>query len=137
MPYIKMELRHPFDMAVSFALTGNALGAKEAILLAIKDKDDMAIDGCLNYAFTQLLRKINLGIARDIIRLVSFVVFLNPPRYAYLERAVGLLDCMIDEFKRRGWEKEAIPILEELLKQVKEIRDRYEGGKILKNGDLK
>jgi len=136
MPYIKKELRPIFDLAVGYAFIGDVINAQDRILVGIKDKDDMIIDGCLNYVFTQLLRKTTLGFASALIRDTIHKVFLSPPKYAYLERTVGLLTCMIDEFERRGWRRDAIYPLKKLLNQVKEQRDLYENKKIDQNGDI-
>lgn len=136
MPYIKQELRPPFITAVGFAIVGNFEQCIDIIRKEIKNKSEFELDGCLNYVFTLLLKRIDIGNAKMVIQFIIREVFLSPPRYTYLERAIGLLHCMIDEFERRAWKREAIPALRRILNAVKEIRDNYEDEKIEANGDV-
>ena len=136
MPYIKKQLRPPFITAVSFAIVGSFEECMNIILKEIKNKNESEVDGCLNYVFTLLLKRLDIIDAKIIIQFIIRDVFLSPPRYVYLERAIGLLHCMIDEFERRAWRRDAIPALKIILNAVKEVRDDYENQKIEENGDV-
>lgn len=142
MPYIKKELRPPFNKAVELARSGDLAGAHSQILDAIKDydfvKDYLIVDGCLNYVFTQLLRKMELlHIAHWIIFGTLKTLFWDKPRYGLLERAIGLLRAMKVEFERRGWREDAIPVID-VLSHFTETRvyEPYEDEAKLRNGDL-
>lgn len=138
MPYIKKKDRPKFDAVIKSVLSGLTFNANDILLDAIGKEADSSVDGCLNYTFTQLLRKAPLFKAMTLIRNIIKLVYLSPPKYYRLNRLVGLLVCMIDEFKRRGWDKEGnkIQILKNILIDVKRLRDDYEDGKIKQNGDL-
>ena len=144
MPYIKKNLRPPFDKAVELAKAGNIDGAFSQILEAIEDydfvKDYLVVDGCLNYVFTQLLRKLDaleMHVAHWIIFGVLKTLFWGKPRYGLLERVMGLLYAMRREFKRREWNENALPIIDVLLNfTVTRIYEPHEDRKIAENGDL-
>lgn len=140
MPYIKQELRPPFDVIVELAKdNANALKCVSFIMLQVEDKPLKAQDGCLNYVFSQLFRKIDVDIAEIITSITICRLFTNEQSYYSLSRAIALLTNMIDEFSRRGWFDETRKIeivLNNMLREVKEIRDPYEDTKIEQNGDL-
>lgn len=142
MPYIKKKMRPPFDKAVEFAKAGDVVNAHLEILEAIKDydfvKDYLIVDGCLNYVFTQLLRKVELlHIAHWIMFGTLKTLFWDKPRYGLLERAIGLLRAMKVEFIRRDWREDALPVIDVLLHFTEtRVYEPYEDKAKLKNGDL-
>ena len=144
MPYIKQEMRPPFDKAVELAKAGNIDGAFSQILEAIEGysivSDYLVVDGCLNYVFTQLLRKLDtleMHVAHWIIFGVLKTLFWDKPRYGLLERLIGLLYAMRVEFERREWNENALSIIDVLLNfTVTRIYEPYEDRKMVENGDL-
>ena len=133
-------MRKPFDEAVTTAQMGQLSIAAELIHNKVKDMPASEMDGCLNYVFTQMLRKVeNLTDAKIVIDLVINTLFWMEPKYIKFERIHGLLYCMIDEFKRRSWRRNyrVVRILEHLLEINRYKRDEYEDEKIAQNGDLK
>ena len=110
MPYIKPELRPPFDCAVRMVQREQLAIATEGILLAIKSMPDSSVDGCLNYTFTQLFRKTSkLYNASAVTQMVIYEVFLRHVSYQKVERITGLLGLMLIEFRRRRWKPKAMP----------------------------
>lgn len=144
MPYIKKEMRPPFDKAVELAKVGDVDGTFSQIMEAIENydfvKDYLIVDGCLNYVFTQLLRKLNVSemcVAHWIIFGILKTVFWDRPKYGLLERAMGLLNAMNVEFTRRGWREDALPVIGALLHFTEtRVYEPYEDKKIAENGDL-
>ena len=144
MPYIKKKLRPPFDRIIERAKHGDftifdcVADACEEVKKFTEDK----YDGCLNYFFTQLFRQLDdVEMAEIISSLTLMTVYLCGDRISYfrIERAVGLLENMIDEFVRRKWtteDSEIMKALKQMLFQTKYIRDKYEDEKITENGDL-
>jgi len=147
MPYIKKSLRGSFDNAVVLAIaeTGRISTAQSStvklIIQLMKNIEIENFDGCLNYVFSQMLRKVtNLWWTGDIILGVIDEIFLKEPRYWKLERALGLIDAMEAEFKRRRWRPlDLVEILLTLMR-IREVIlhniDIYEDKKIAENGDL-
>jgi hypothetical protein len=149
-PYIKKNLRPVLDSAVILAQQGKWADAKTRILLGIRDEADSSKDGCLNYAFTQLFRKMNVEEAETVIHMVIYDVYLVPPKYFKLERLLGLLESMAIEFERRKWHREGcrdgeirtsneniLAIIKRLKRYVVETHYiTYEEKKIKENGDL-
>ena len=140
MPYIKQELRPIFDFAVHLAQknagTDWIVGCIE---FGVKDMQPKVMDGCLNYGFTQLLRKLeDLVYAKIIIDLVLNKLFWMEPNYFKFERVKGLLGCMIDEYQRRAWrnQREVVKALKFLLSVNAYNTSVYEDEKIKQNGDL-
>lgn len=139
MPYIKQELRPPFDQMVELAKDDkNIFMCRNNIVFEVEGLQLKYQDGCLNYVFSQLFRKVDLEVAELISSLTICELFTNEPSYYNLSRAIALLTNMIDEFNRRGWMTGPINLkLQKMLKEVKAIRDPYEDEKIEQNGDLK
>lgn len=135
-------MRPPFDKAVELAKSYDVEGAYSQIMEAIKDydflfKDYLIVDGCLNYVFTQLLRKTETYVAHWVIFGVLKTLFWNKPRYGLLERAIGLLTAMKNEFGRRRLREDALPIIDVLLHfTITRVYEPYEDNKIAENGDL-
>jgi len=139
MPYIKKYLRTKFDPAVVNVNMARFDDSVQVILDGVKGMKLEDVDGCLNYAFTQLLRKsMDLVDAKIVIGLVINTLFWGKPKYIRFERVHGLLHCMIEEYKRRGWcrQKKVIKILKYLLRRNSRYRDDYEDKKIRENGDI-
>lgn len=130
-------MRPPFDEAVE-AVKNDELGrALTMVMLNLNGKDAFTVDGCLNYFFTQTLRKVDhLDRCETTIILTLINQFLREPRYLFLERALGLINAMQIEFKRRNWRSEGLYILERVYNFVKRRYTKYEDKKIDENGDL-
>jgi len=139
MPYIKKDLRPPFDSAIIVIQQERIGEAVDRILNAVKNLADSDVDGCLNYVFTQALRKVDdlvtVGIVMD---LVLSGLFWSSPKYFRFERVRGLLGCMIDEYTRRGWrrQKKAIKVIRRVMAMGIRYTATYEDLKIEQNGDL-
>ena len=86
MPYIKPEDRKKFEEVI-----------KELMRLISEEKEEDQ-DGCINYCFTRILDGI------------------YPLRYRHVNRAVGVIECIKQEYYRR-------------------IAGPYEDEKIKENGD--
>jgi len=139
MPYIKKELRPVFDSAVILVQKGQVGEAMDRILFGIQDMEPESADGCLNYVFTQLLKKVeDITDAKIVMDLVLNSLFWQQPKYFRFERVEGLLECMIDEYQRRGWKRQTkvIRALKDLLRMNAHYTASYEDLKILENGDL-
>lgn len=140
MPYIKEYLRPPFDSAVLMLQMKRFGDSAEQIISKVKDMEPAVMDGCLNYVFTQMLRKVNdLTDVKVIMDLVINTLFWMEPKYFKFERLHGLLYCMIEEYQRRSWrrKRKAVKILKELLLINSRKRDEYEDKKIQINSDLR
>lgn len=137
MPYIKKDLRPPFDEAVE-AVKNDEIGrAIGTVASNLEGKDIFAVDGCLNYFLTQILRKVDdLERCENVMVLTLINAFLLNPRYFLLERLLGLISAMQIEFKRRGWRSEALNVLERVYFYIERRYIDYEDEVILKNGDL-
>jgi len=137
MPYIKKELRPIFDEAVELVKVNEIGRAVTMIMLNLEDKDAFTVDGCLNYFFTQTLRKVDhLDRCEHTIILTLINQFLLKPRYLLLERILGLITAMQIEFERRNWRSEALCILERVYNFAKKRYVDYEDEAIKRNGDL-
>jgi hypothetical protein len=142
-PYIKKELRPIFDFAVYMARKKNGHSIKsvaECVEFGVKDMPPEVMDGCLNYAFTQLLRKVDdLKFTQKIIHGVIKHLFWDKPKYFRYERVEGLLNCMIKEYRRRAWrrQRKVVKVLKELLYLHDQEMSYYEIQKECQNGDLK
>jgi len=137
MPYIKRELRPIFDEAVELVKANEIGKALTIVMNNLEGKDVFAVDGCLNYFFTQTLKKVDhLDRCETVIIVILIHQFLDKPRYLLLERALGLITAMRIEFKRRGWRSEGLYILERIYNLVKGYYVDYEDKKIKDNGDL-
>jgi len=137
MPYIKKELRPPFDKAVELVKHNEVGKALTIVMNDLVDKDMFTTDGCLNYFFTQTLRKVDsLCVCEHVIIVTLINKFLREPRYLLLERLLGLLNSMHVEFERREWRSEALYVLERIYRFVKRRYIEYEDKKIKENGDI-
>lgn len=150
MPYIKKELRPIFDFAVVLASKQDYSYktkeqnvardlAVECIEFGVKDMPPEVMDGCLNYALTQIFRKIrNTRYAKIIVRRVISDLFWKEPKYFRYERVDGLLGCMINEYERRAWirQRKVVKALKELKYLNTTTMQYYENKKIDENGDL-
>lgn len=139
MPYIKKKLRPSFDIAVERALKKDCLSAVGHILCSVEYMPPEVLDGCLNYVFTQMLRKTKLPL--DVVPIIDMTlqhVFWASPKYIRFERCRGLLGSMRSEYKRRGWRR--VELVDEVLKILYERNDelqaKYEDECIKRNGDL-
>ncbi|MCL5427954.1 MAG: hypothetical protein M1321_02110 [Candidatus Marsarchaeota archaeon] len=72
MPYIKKELRPPIDARI------------RPLIEHLRKQDPGAVDGQVNYAITILMRGI----------------YTDPKSYSAINRAVGVLGCVLQEFYR-------------------------------------
>jgi len=90
MPYIKKEMRKIFDDEI------------DALISKLSEQDENKIDGCLNYIITKIIN----------------AVYAKEPNYFKLNRAIGVLEAVKQEFYRRR----IAP---------------YEDEKIKENGDVK
>ena len=107
MPYIKKKLRPVFDSAIILAQNGYIGNAAGRILFGVDGMEPKVMDGCLNYVFTQMLRKVeDLVTVRIIMDIVINTLFWNQPKYIRFERVEGLLGRMIKEYRRRGWKRQ-------------------------------
>ena len=139
MPYIKKGLRPIFDSAVILAQKGRIVEASEQILLGMKDMEPEVMDGCLNYAFTQMLRKVeDLVTVKIIMVLVINTLFWSQPKYIRFERVEGLLGRMIKEYRRRGWkrQKKVIQSIGSIMGMNDHKTNDYEDKCIERNGDI-
>jgi len=139
MPYIKKGLRPVFDSAVILAQKGEIGRTSEWILSAIKNMEPKVMDGCLNYVFTQMLRKVeDLVTVRIIMDLVINSLFWSQPKYIKFERVEGLLGRMIKEYHRRGWkrQKKVIQAIGSIMGMNDCKTNSYEDECIEKNGDI-
>lgn len=141
MPYIKKELRPIFDFAVRLVQKGREYRflATECIEFGVKDMPPEVMDGCLNYVFTQLFRKIDdIKLSDVIIRIVLQHLFWSKPKYFRFERVKGLLGCMTYEYQRRAWRRQCkvVKALKILLYLNDVNTSYYEEQKILENSDL-
>jgi len=139
MPYIKKDLRPQFDKAVEMAINKQDSHAILQILSSVKDMPPEVLDGCLNYVFTQMLRKTKLLLEiTPIIEMVICQIFWSNPKYIRFERCKGLLGSMMAEYKRRNWKRanSVVIVLNRLIKRNDKLQAKYEDQKILENSDL-
>ena len=142
MPYIKQEIRSDFDGIISDVLIHETTieNSIKLLMLALSKQPSDKIDGCLNYIFTQLLRTSAPYDPREgiFIRGVIIEVYTKPLTYEKINRFNGLITCMMDEFKERGWDTPSnIAFLFELRLLFKgAFTEDYERKKMEENGDL-
>lgn len=139
MPYIKQELRPVFDVAVERAIKRDCLSAVGHILHSVEYMQPKVMDGCLNYTFTQMLRKANF--ISDVIPIIEMAlqyIFWSEPKYIKFERCKGLLGSMVKEYKRRNWNRAncVVEVLRLLIERNDELQAEYEDECIERNGDL-
>jgi len=146
MPYIKPTYRkilNPLIDDVSYIGTAD-LATKEGVYNELHELlegiPDSKRDSFLNYMFTFILLKHKSLISNDFIRHVIKNEFLIDPTYDKLERCVGLLNCMINEFLRRKWNI-TIPHNYIFLKHQLDFVNNayvgcYEQEKMEQNGDI-
>lgn len=139
MPYIKKELRPIFDFAIQLAKEDERTNLiVKVIKFGVRDMPPEDMDGCLNYVFTQLLRKQHFFYASAVIEITLNDLFWQKPKYFRFERVKGLLGCMIDEYQRRAWyhQREVVKALKKILERNGFLLSNYEEEKIKQNGDL-
>jgi len=139
MPYITANLRPIFDSIVVLVQLERTDDAIDSLIFATKDFPPEVLDGCLNYLFTQILRKTNdLTYAKIVIELMINEIFWSKPKYFRYERVYGLLNAMIDEYQRRAWrrQRKVVKVLKALLNMNAHYTSEYEEKKIAQNGDL-
>jgi len=139
MPYIKKEEREKFDNIIEQVKKDQHGVAGAMLLEVIEDLHPTQVSGSLNYLFSKLLmdEKHPPYTYRTFILGILSEVYANPPKYYKLQDAVGLLTCMIEEFKRRGWSPGGRVSLKYCLQRfLVNIVFPYEDGKIQSNGDL-
>lgn len=139
MPYIKQSYRPQFNEAILLLKYGQYSECASQIILHVDRLEPKVMDGCLNYVFTQMLRKNdNLIDVKVIIDLIVNDLFWTEPSYFKFERVKGLFGCMIDEYKRRGWrrQRQVVKILKHFLKVNAHKTADYEDEKKNLNGDL-
>ena len=145
MPYIKQEIRSDFDDIIKGVLSGFTHETTmekyiELLMKALNKQPLDKIDGCLNYVLTQLLRDNIPYDPREgiFIRGAIIEVYARPLTYEKINRFNGLITCMMDEFKERGWDTPGNTIflfkLRLLFKSA--FTDDYEKKKMEENGDL-
>ena len=97
-------------------------------------------DSFLNYMFTFILLHHKSTTTQDFVTHAIKHEFLIDATYDKLERCVGLLTCMIDEFLRRGWNVLVPQSYIFLKEELCFIRDGYVGiyeqEKLEENGDI-
>ena len=140
MPYIKQEDREKYKIIIEKARHLD-IGVARALLLDNLSKlHPTEVDGHLNFVFTKLLKdsKNNFHIYFGrFIDLILQDVYADPPKYYKLQRAIGLLTCMIIEFSRRKWSVQSKKFLKDLRRKFTEnILIPYEDIKIEQNGDI-
>lgn len=138
MPYIKQELRPIFNFAVHLAKNERTNLIVKIIKFGVRDMPPKVMDGCLNYVFTQLLRKQHFFYASAVIEMTLNDLFWKKPNYFGFERVKGLLGCMIDEYQRRAWQdqRKVVKALKKILERNALLLSNYEEEKIKQNGDL-
>jgi len=106
------------------------------LLEFLNDEKPEKRDGFLNYIFTFILLHHTSVASRQFIWHVIKEEFLYEPTYEKLERCVGLLNCMISEFKRRHWSIH-VSYLKDLCDVVySRYLGVYELEKMEQNGDI-
>jgi hypothetical protein len=112
MPYIKQLTRKVFTIILNdVSYIGTATSQPVAIdhlMSLLEQYPPEEHDGILNYLFTSMLRWQGKpsNIVRNFIHAVIMRCYLMNENYYKLERCVGLLVCMKEEFKRRDWMNE-------------------------------
>lgn len=153
MPYIKKEMRPPFDAFVD-TVAAEILVGKEVSETTVKVITDNLlsrpldeIDGCLNYFITKLFKRFNLHvqpsnalyIGEPVIKRVLRAIIdkVYAPKYFNYNRACGMLFCCGSEFKRRYGENYAHRLLIKLAEEYyAQPVGPYEDRKIAENGDV-
>jgi len=138
-PYIKKALRPPFDIAVEMAIKKRYDFAIAQILRSVEHMKPEVMDGCLNYVFTQMLRKTEL--LMEVVPVIDVVlqhIFWHNPKYIKFERCKGLLGSMIKEYERRNWKRadSVYIVLDMLMGHNDKLQAEYEDECIKRNGDL-
>jgi len=114
MPYIKhfrRTLLRIVETDVSYIGTAKtqteALNDLDMVLKLFPENEH---DSLLNYLFTTLLLWCETPSekVKDFIHAAISRYYLTDAEYFELERCIGLLCCMREEFKRRGWMSAAI-----------------------------
>jgi len=139
MPYIKKEMRPPFDEVIDAIKQKNMdQYVMVALDLALEGKALTAIDGCINYLFSKLLKdEPNPYVHKKFIKDAIKKVYLSPIKYYKLNRLFGLFECMIMEFDRRGWgSDDTIDMFKDLQRYYRHKYITYEKQKIEENGDI-
>jgi hypothetical protein len=137
MPYIKKEQRPEFDEVVRMFQDLSNLDVVTVADYVVSLYDKYPSDGCLNYLFTQLIRKNkgNSTVTSFIYLIIDKIIFKDGERYKNYQRVGGLLYRMKKEFKRRGWVDTA-HVIESLMGALDNLCNAYEDIKIKENGDV-
>jgi hypothetical protein len=158
MPYIKQELRTPYNELIDFIskhidepLTNDeTLGIwANNFKCAIMYSKPESFDGEFNYFLTKLFIKLNwvgdnltyyayMQSASKIEKLVHECLSIYEPSYYNYNRAIGMLNCCLLELRRRYGNKSimATTFIQKVIKKYYEEIGAYEDTKITLNGDL-
>lgn len=102
------------------------------------------VDGFINYTFTILLKHKRRRLFKHQVKYIEafihsiFYDFYGKQRsYSNYQRGVGLLYCMLNEFKRRKWLTPKLSKwFNKTIRQYEGIIANYEDNKRLQNGDV-
>jgi hypothetical protein len=138
MPYIKNQYRGKINWAIMTIIIDRDLNKSVSdIIVSLDELPKEIFDGALNYACTQILRKLNPIESNAIVASILHHYYMGKPSYVKLKDCIGLLNVMILEFNRRNWGNNRVDnILKYLLQYVTEIYNEYEPQKMAENGDL-
>ena len=147
MPYISPLIRPIFDkIYIEATYVGTRTDTSTTLVCekVRKALDFFPIeqrDGCLNYFLTKILLYLkDRRIVEEILRQLFVNEFFVEPSYFKLERATGLVSCLIAEFKQReeDWETPNFVkyLLDDFACRVEISRQMYEKKKRRENGDM-
>src|SRR5208283_1715073 len=159
MPYILKDLRPPYDVLIKEIIKG--IGQADDIQLGIWANDfkneivphkPELQDGEFNYFLTKLFISLNwidgmtyysyMETAPKIKKIIMecLTIYTTPePSYYRYNRAIGMLNCCLLEFRRRyGNERSALPtmFIQMIIKKFYEEIGIYEDLKITLNGNV-
>ena len=137
MPYIRKELRLPFDMVIEEIKQGS-WSSIDIVIEKLEKTSPQEVGGQLNYLLTQLFRKLKFDTALVCTKIVLHKLFWIEPRYYKFEQVYGTLNAIIDEWNRRKWDGYWIVVdkLKTLLEINRLFYGKYEDEKIKENGDV-
>ena len=144
MPYIKKEHRLPvFDTAINNVLIERISRSEFGEILAMEIDSlntNSNLDGIVNYVLTKLLLHPKVNSSFDhILRMAFYRTYLEifeGDGYRGHERWIGLLHCMLLEFKRRKWAGWKTSFLKRQLDLYEKVINEYEAAKMKENGDV-
>ena len=146
MPYIKQELRPPFDeLILRYKSNFNWVFNTITDIIAEVDKQELTKqDGCMNYVLSKAFLLIQDVETVEILASLTIVTkYLRDDVISYfnIERARGLMESMSTEFMDRGWyEREnghdVFQAHQRMIGQLKGVQKNYEADKQRENGDI-